>query len=142
VADIVEQKCTGVAWIDGHRTPCRIELEWHREDPLVARFSFAAPGQEGDDVARWELSRAGILRALAGTRAGIGDAVMWTAAGALMLRLAPGGPVTVVQVPGLPVASFLSRTQQEVESGSQEEQMIVDHAMEAFLANLESEEQS
>lgn len=139
---MIEQKCTGMAWIDGHRTPCRIELEWHREDPLVALFSFAAPGQEGDDVARWELSRAGILRALAGQTTGIGDAVMWTAAGALMLRLDPGGSVVVVQVPGLPVAGFLSRTQQEVESGTEEEQMIVDHAVEAFLANLESEEQS
>lgn len=138
---MIEQKCTGVAWIDGQRTTCRIEMEWHREDPLVARFSFAAPGQEGGKVARWELSRAGILRAMAGQTTGAGDAVMWTAAGALMLRLAPGGPVTVVQVPGLPVAGFLSRTQQEVESGTEEEQMIVDHAVEAFLADLESEEE-
>lgn len=139
---MIEQKCTGVAWIDGHRTPCRIEMEWHREDPLIACLSFAAPGQEGDEVARWELSRDGILRALSGQTTGFGDAVMWAAAGALMLRLAPGGPVVVAQVPGLPVAGFLSRTQQEVESGSEEEQMIVDHAVEAFLANLESEEQS
>lgn len=142
MADIVEEKCTGVAWIDGQRTPCRIELEWHQEDPLVARFSFAAPGQEGDDVARWDLSRAGILRALAGQTAGAGDAIMWAAIGTLMLRLDPGGPVVVAQVPGLPLTGFLSRTQQEVESGSEEEQMIVDHAVATFLANLESEEQS
>jgi hypothetical protein len=139
---LIKQKCTGMAWIDGYRTPCRIELEWHREDPLIAAFSLAAPGQEGDEVARWELSRAGILRAMAGATAGLGDAIMWTAAGALMLRLAPGGPVVVVQVPGLPVAGFISRTQQVIESGSEEEQMIVDHALEAFLADLESEEQS
>jgi hypothetical protein len=135
--EVVSARGTGLAWIEGHRLPVRVDLRWTDADPLAVQFSFAAPGQEGDDVAHWKLCRASIQAALAGRRmppsSWMGDVTMWTTSGALMLRLDPGTEPAIVQVPGLIVADFLRRAELVVGSGSEMEQKIVDRAVDEFL---------
>jgi hypothetical protein len=138
---------TGLAWAQGHRLPCRIDMKWTKSDPLVVHIDFKTTYAGETAVSTWGVSRAEMALAMLGGkpdtdhRSWQRDVVMWKASGALMLRLTSPEGRAIVQCPGGATLGFLERTEAVVGSGSPEEQELVDHLVDAGIEMIMKREE-
>lgn len=138
----VTAQITGFVWQGGRRLAVRIDMAWGEDDPLFVHVEFKE-SHNARHIATWDLSREGLALAVTGVAYGFasGDAIMWRASSGVMLRLRSPDGISVIQVPLGAVKGFLERTDLVVAPGSQKEQTLLDHLIEAGVEMILEQEE-
>ena len=118
-----------------------VRLAWSPTDPLAVEMGVTL--REDPEVV-WGIGREMLAEGL-DSPDGVGYTdvkVRRTSPYIVMVMLQSPEGVCHIKVPAAILDSFLKRVERELPLGSSEEALILTHAVEAFLAGLESEEQS